>query len=120
MRDSIEIIKNMGVPIRQIRVSGGGARSAFWRQMQADVYGRQVCTINAAEGPAFGVALLAGVGCGAFKTIKEACDATIEITSKTSPDARARRVYNARYPMFGKLYRSLKSDFPALSRLAET
>jgi xylulokinase len=69
MRDSLEIIKSMRVPIRQIRLSGGGARSSFWRQLQADVYGQRVVTINAEEGPAYGVALLAMVGTGAYKSI---------------------------------------------------
>jgi xylulokinase len=120
MRDSLEIIKGMGVPIREIRVSGGGARSKFWRQMQADVFGQAVRTINASEGPAFGVALLAGVGTGAFKDIHEACDAAIRVTSTTRPNARAARVYDRNYPMFQKLYRSLEPDFSALSGLWHT
>ena len=64
MRDSLEIIEGLGVPVRQIRASGGGSRSPFWRQIQADVFGRSVVTINTEEGPAYGVALLAGVGTG--------------------------------------------------------
>ena len=119
MRDSLEIIRGMGVPIRQIRVSGGGARSAFWRQMQADVFRSPVRTINASEGPAFGAALLAGVGTGAFKDIREACDATIRITSTTRPKRNAVKVYQRAYPVFQKLYRSLEGDFESLSQLAE-
>ena len=64
MRDCLEIINGMNIPVKEIRLSGGGARSAFWRQMQADIYGQQVCTINAEEGPAYGVALLAAAGTG--------------------------------------------------------
>ena len=118
MRDSLEIIKGMGVPIRQVRVSGGGARSAFWRQMQADVYGKSVSTINASEGPAFGVALLAGVGTGAFKNVREACESTIKTTSTTRPKKKAVSIYDKVYPEFGKLYHALKKDFVALSELA--
>ncbi len=119
MRDSLEIIRGMKVPIAEIRVSGGGARSRFWRQMQADVYGRPVVTINASEGPAFGVALLAGVGAGAFRSIQEACDAAIRVTSSTRPNPRAVKTYNRNYPLFGKLYRSLREDFTALSAVAQ-
>ena len=72
MRDCLEIIDGLGIPIREIRVSGGGARSQFWRQLQADIYGRKVVTIHAEEGPAYGVALLAAAGTGAYKNIVEA------------------------------------------------
>ena len=66
MRDSLELIREMGVTIEQVRVSGGGARNALWRQIQADIYGCDVHTLNSTEGPAFGVALLAQVGTGGF------------------------------------------------------
>ena len=115
MRDSLEIIKGMGVAIEEIRVSGGGARSPFWRQMQADVYGKAVRTINATEGAAFGVALLAGVGTGAFKNIEEACESTISVVDKTEVDAKANAVYERYYPIYQKLYRSLKDDFDLIA-----
>jgi xylulokinase len=117
MRDSLEIIEQMGVPVRQIRLSGGGARSTFWRQLQADVYGRKVSTINAEEGPAYGVALLAAAGTGAYKDVVEACTATIRVVTETKPDAKAKRTYDRLYPMYGKLYRSLKSDYAAIAEL---
>jgi len=119
MRDSLEIIKGMGVPIRQIRVSGGGARNAFWRQMQADIYGRSIVTINASEGPAFGSALLAGVGTGAFKNIGEACDSTISVLSRSRPHRAAVGRYRRAYPTFQKLYHALAPHFDDLSQLAE-
>ena len=75
----LEIIRGMGIPVREIRLSGGGARSRFWRQLQADIYGQDVVTINATEGPAFGVAILAMVGTGRYGTVAEACDATIRV-----------------------------------------
>ncbi len=73
MRDSVEIMRGMGVEIGEIRLSGGGAKSEFWRQMQADVYGQGACTINAEEGPAYGAALLAVVGAGVWGSVEEAC-----------------------------------------------
>ena len=63
----------MGIPITQVRASGGGARSDFWRHLQADIYKRPIVLTNAAEGPAYGVALLAGVGTGVWKSVEEAC-----------------------------------------------
>lgn len=117
MRDSLEIISELGVPVRQIRVSGGGSRSDLWRQMQADVFGKKAVTINAEQGPAYGVALLAAVGAGAFKNIQEACAATIHVTSETPPNRTARKAYDAGFPVFQQLYRSLKDDFQRIADL---
>ena len=77
------------MPVRQIRASGGGSKSPLWRQIQADVFGQKVVTINAEEGPAYGVALLAAVGAGAFKNIEEACAATIRVVKQTAPNQPA-------------------------------
>ena len=118
MRDSFEIIRGMGVPIEEVRVSGGGARSAFWRQMQADVYGRAVHTINAGEGPAYGAALLAAVGAGVFRTVEEACDVTIRVVSKDEPNAESAAIYERCYPVFRRLYRALKDEMRRLAELA--
>ncbi|MEZ6064327.1 MAG: xylulokinase [Planctomycetaceae bacterium] len=111
MRDCLEIIKGMDIPVKEIRLSGGGARSEFWRQLQADIYGQKVCTINAEEGPAYGVALLAAAGTGAYKDIVEACKATIKVVTETKPVATNKKAYDRAYPMYGRLYRSLKGDF---------
>lgn len=117
MRDSLEIAKGMNIPVQEIRLSGGGARSPFWRQMQADIYGQQVVTINASEGPAYGVALLAAAGTGAYKSVEEACRATISVVTRTKPKAAALKTYNAAFPVYQQLYRSLKSDFAAIQAL---
>ena len=95
MRDSLAIIRELGVPVKQIRASGGGSKSPLWRQMQADVFGQDVVTINADEGPAYGVALLAAVGAGAFKNIDEACAATIRVVSKTTAEQEGGQGYDA-------------------------
>ena len=65
LRDQVELFRSGGVAVRQVRAGGGGARSKFWRQMQADMFGAPVATINTSEGAAYGAALLAGVGAGA-------------------------------------------------------
>ena len=117
MRESLAIFEGLGVPIKQIRASGGGARSALWRQIQADAFGRKVVTINSEEGPAYGVALLAAVGAGEYKNIAEACAATIRVVSETAPNKAAKKVYDAAFPVYQQLYRSLKGDFKAIAGL---
>lgn len=118
MRDCLEIIKGMQIPITDIRVSGGGAKSAFWRQLQADIYGQDVSVTNSVEGPAYGVALLAAVGTGAFKNVAEACSATIRTENRTSTCSTAKAAYDRAYPTYGALYSGLKSSFPTIANLA--
>jgi xylulokinase len=117
MRDSLAIIKEMNVPVKQIRASGGGSKSPLWRQIQADVFGQSACTINAEQGPAFGVALLAAVGAGAFKNIQEACAATIKVVQETRVNKPAVKAYSAGFPVYQDLYRSLKGDFKKIAGL---
>ncbi len=119
MRDSLEIMRWLGVEIEQIRLSGGGARSEFWRQMQADIYGQPVCTINATEGPAYGAALLAGVGTGTWDSVPEACDAAIAVTGENQVNEESKRLYDDLYPVFQQLYRSLERDFDTITRKVE-
>jgi len=119
MKDSLEIIKEMGVEVGEIRLSGGGAKSEFWRQMQADVYGQPVCTINAEEGPAYGVALLAGVGTGVWSSVEQACESSISVVSHYRPKRKARSVYRQFYPLFKRLYRSLRTDFDRITKKVE-
>jgi xylulokinase len=111
LRDCLTILLEMGVPVEQIRASGGGGRSALWRQIQADVFRRPVVTVNAAEGPAYGAALLAGVGTGAWSSVPEACDACIAVTAETSPDPGTEAVYARGYDVYGQLYPRLAPLF---------
>jgi xylulokinase len=111
LRDSFEILKEMGVPISEVRASGGGARSALWRSIQASVTGFAHVTINIDEGPAFGVALLAGVGTGAWSTVEEACAATIRVESRTDPAPADRSIYEKLYATYRAVYRQLKEEF---------
>jgi xylulokinase len=119
MRDSLAIIRELGVPVKQIRASGGGSRSPFWRQIQADVFGQEVCTINAEQGPAFGVALLAAVGAGAFKNIEEACQATIRVVKRTAVNRKSAAYYEQASPIYQSLYPALKKDFQRIAALAK-
>lgn len=116
LRDSLEIIREMDIPIKQIRASGGGARSKLWRQIQADVFNTEIVTINFEEGPAFGVAILAGVGAKVYKNVSEACDSIIKVSSRIEPIKENVKIYNDYYPIYKSLYKDLKHEF---SNLAE-
>ena len=117
LRDSFEIFKEMGVPVKQVRASGGGGRSELWRQIQADVFGREIVTINASEGPAYGVALLAGVGTGVWASVEEACAATIRVVTRQKPIKANVAIYDGFYPTYRALYRALKPHFDSVTEL---
>jgi xylulokinase len=117
MRDSLDIIRELKVPVKEIRASGGGSKNPLWRQMQADVFNQEVATINAEEGPAYGVALLAAVGAGAYATIEEACEATIRVVSTTPRNKEAAKIYSRGFPLYQRLYKRLRKEFPAMAEL---
>ncbi len=109
LRDSFELIKGAGLKdIRQVRVSGGGARSALWRQMLADVFNAELVTVNTTEGAAYGAALLAGVGAGAWADVDAACQACVQLTGSAVPESGAAAEYEAAYRLYGQLYPALK------------
>ena len=108
LRDSFEIFRELGAPMEAIRLGGGGAQSPLWRQIQADVYGRAVETIEADEGAAFGAAILAGVGVGAWGSVDEACEKTIRVAERIEPNAKSVEVLNRNYKAYKLLYSALK------------
>jgi xylulokinase len=114
MRDALEIMRGMNIPVNEIRASGGGARSDFWRHLQADIYKAPLVLTNAAEGPAYGVALLAGVGTGVWKSVEEACRVSIKRTEKITPSKKQSAIYDRSYSVYAKLYGDLKARFPEM------
>ncbi len=114
MREQIMIFREMGIPIRQVRASGGGARSAFWRQMQADMYDAPVVTINVSEGAALGAAILAAVGTGAFKSVPEACKGIIKVKERCGAMSKAARFYDKQYGKYAGMYPALRGVFGGL------
>ena len=111
LRDSLEIIRGLGTSIERIYATGGGARSSLWRQIQADVFDAELVTINIAEGPAFGAAILAGVGTGVYDSVESAVDEIIKITSSTQPNSDNARIYEEYYQIYSALYPALKPQF---------
>jgi len=118
MRDSLEIMKSLGISIAQVRASGGGARSELWCQIQSDVYGVELHRMEAEEGPAFGSALIAGVGVGTYRSVEEACDKAVRTSGLVEPKPENVELYNRHYQMYTKLYQSLRLNFRELAKLA--
>jgi xylulokinase len=118
MRDALEIMRGMDIPTSEIRASGGGARSDFWRHLQADIYKTPLVLTNAVEGPAYGVALLAGVGTGVWKSVEEACRASIKKTTKITPNKKLSTQYDRSYAVYTKLYGDLSERFREIAALA--
>src|SRR6266481_6063185 len=108
LRDTFEIFKAMNVPVEEVRLGGGGARSRLWRQIQADIYGREVKTVAAEEGAAYGAALLAGVAAGAWPSVDAACDAVVRIASAVEPNPEAVEALARQYRIFRLLYPALQ------------
>jgi xylulokinase len=116
LRDGFELMKAAGLTaIKQVRVSGGGARSPLWRQILADVLNVSLVTVNTTEGAAFGAALLAGVGAGAWPDVDTACQTTINLTGTTEPQAVGVAGYEPIYALYRSLYPALKEISHKLS-----
>ncbi len=110
-RDCLQIIEALGVPVESVRASGGGAQSPFWRQLLASVLGKRVVTLETQEGSAYGAALLALAGTGAYASVPEVCRAAIRETQSVSPDEsdasfyeKGHRIYQALYPALQPIY----------------
>jgi xylulokinase len=108
LRDTVTLFREIGVPIESIRLSGGGARSALWQQIQADIYGMPVELIEADEGAAYGAALLAAVGTGNWTTVEAACETAVRVAKRVQPDAKTARLMDLQYVEYRKLYPALK------------
>jgi xylulokinase len=120
LRDLLELIRDFGLDIEQVRASGGGARSELWRQILADVFGTELVTINVTEGAAYGAALLAGVGAEIYSSVEEACEATVHVVTSTEPRPENMRLYNAYYPVYRSLYGALKPAFDTVAQVVAT
>ena len=114
IRDSFEIAKSLGIPIPRSRICGGGAKSPLWRKIFANVLGIPLDMVKTEQGPGYGGAMLAMVGCGQFESVQSAADALVELASTTEPDAELTARYEERYQQFRKIYPALKELFPEI------
>ncbi|HLH08846.1 MAG TPA: xylulokinase [Terriglobales bacterium] len=109
LRDTFTIFEEMKVPVTNIRLGGGGARSSLWRQIQADVYSHAVEIVAADEGAAYGSALLAGVGAGTWASVDEACDVAVKVATRVNPTPQDQAVMRRQYQAYQRLYPALRS-----------
>lgn len=115
LRDSFEILKSLGITVSRTRINGGGAKSPLWCKIMANVLDVKVDKINSAEGPAFGAAILAAVGCGKYASVEEATEKLIRVIDTTEQDPELVAKYNERYEVFRSLYPTLKDTFHKLA-----
>src|SRR5271154_3522329 len=97
LKDTFTLFAALGIPVNGIRLGGGGARGPLWRQIQAAVYGHAVEVLTAEEGGAFGAALMAGVGAGAWPDLDAACAQAITVAERIEPDPASRAAYASGY-----------------------
>jgi xylulokinase len=109
-------MRRLDLPVEQVRATGGGARSALWRELQADVYGVTIHRTTADEGPAHGAALLSGVAAGVYRDVAEACSTVRLREDITEPDANRTRIYEEYYEVYRSLYPATRE---AMHRMAE-
>jgi xylulokinase len=111
LRDSFEIAKSLGVEVERTRINGGGANSPLWCNIVANILNVKVDKINSKEGPAFGAAILAAVGCGKYSNVEEATEKLIKVVDTIEQDPEIVELYNKKYQVFKDLYPSLKDMF---------
>ncbi len=117
MRDSFEIMREMNIPIQEVRAIGGGARSALWRKIQASIYEVPLWGVKIDEGPAFGAALLGAVGRGVFSSVEEASEKAVKVTEQVLPSPELVDYYNKAYRLYRDLYPALRDFYPRLQEL---
>ncbi len=115
-RECLDVFREMGVPVEDMTVCGGGSKSPLWRQILADVYGCRVATLRVDEGGALGAALLAGVGAGEFSCVEQACEAVVAKNKYIEPDKENSEKYVPYFELYKKLYLDLKDSFDRLAR----
>ena len=118
LRDGLEIMRGLGVPVEDVRATGGGARSALWRGLQADVYGEPIRRTAADEGPAYGAALLAGVAAGTYRDVEETSSVVSLRDEVTAPDPKRARAYDEYYEVYRSLYPATSEAMSRLTGLA--
>jgi xylulokinase len=111
LKDTFTIFDEMQIPVSSIRLGGGGARSPLWRQIQADVYGHEVEIVAAEEGAAYGAAILAGTGIGAWSSVDEACDRVVRVATRIPVDPAASKTMQQSYRTYRKIYPALHQIF---------
>ena len=111
LRDSLEVAKSLGIHLERTKICGGGAKSALWKRIIANVMNLKVDVIASEEGPGLGGAILAAVGCGEFADVEEAAAKLVRVVDTVEPEPELAAKYEERYAKFRKLYPALKETF---------
>ena len=114
IRDSFEVATSLGISIPKTKICGGGSKSPLWRTIFANVLGIPLELLKTEQGPGYGGAILAMVGCGQYESVQAAVDDLVEVAAVVEPDAELTKRYEARYQQFRKLYPALKDTFAQL------
>ncbi len=117
LRNSLELITEKEITPQEVRITGGGANSDLWAQIQADVFDLEVKKTSLNEGPAFGAALLAGVGAGVYEDVEQATEETISTRTVAEPRGEVKAVYDELYEVYCSLYHSLREDYQNLANI---
>lgn len=111
LRDSLEVARSLGIRIDSSRICGGGAKSPLWRQIIAAVMNVKLEIIESEEGPGYGAAILAAVGCGTFESVESACEKLVKVIDTVEPDPDLVQKYEEKYQKFKQLYPIMKNWF---------
>ena len=116
IRDSFEVAKSLGIKIERSNICGGGAKSPLWKKIMANVLAIPLDTVKTEQGPGYGGAILAMVGCGEYSSVADACSKLIEISDTVYPDEELMKKYDCKYKKFSLLYPALKNVFCVLHK----
>ncbi|MDD3185608.1 MAG: xylulokinase [Anaerostipes sp.] len=111
LRDSLEVARSLGINIQRTKICGGGAKSPLWKKMIANIMSLKLDVIESEEGPGYGAAMLAAVGCGEFKSVQDAAEKLVHIVETVEPESELVEKYETQYRKFKKIYPSLKEIF---------
>lgn len=111
LRDSLEVARSIGVNPQRTKICGGGAKSPLWRKIIANVMNMKVDIIESEEGPGYGAAILAAVGCGVYSSVEEAAKKLVKVVKTEEPDVKLAQKYEKKYQKFRKFYPALRGMF---------
>lgn len=118
LKDSLKLLQKEGIMTKEVRVTGGGAKNSLWQEILASIFNHTIATVNTTEGPAYGAAILAGVGCGVYDSVESGCKLIIKVNAEKTPDEKTVDVYEKYYEVYKSLYPLMKDTMDTLTRLA--
>ena len=116
LRDSVEVARSLGIEIGSSRICGGGAKSALWKKIMANVLNIELQCLESEQGPGMGGAMLAMVACGEYASVREACQAIVHVASTIRPEPELAAKYEKRYQQFRKIYPACKELFAEFAK----